>query len=713
MAPTTAPRTRCAVSISVREGRRSARTPNGTRSTARGTAIAMSTAPSARPEPVSEITSQDRATKWNWSPTTEIASLAHRAAGSPARRARAGTAASGPARWAARSFEDDPHAVAVVVDLEHRPAVARSAAPRGRARPARPGRPGMRSRANFPTAIGRRRLTTWRPASVTSIRRMLGPPPRSARDASPGAKLGGGFEPKPPGGSEPGPADGGGVATGASSRSKPARSSRAARIGAASSAVSRPSDTSRRTSSSGSTPISAPAPEEPRARVLEDLELVRCGLDVEVAALERPEDLEPGGLAAIVGLAAPSGASSAWPAAGRTRFGAASASATTMTGGHRRVAGGTGAAGALRRGAGGDGAHRWRGRRCLASAATPRSRMSPEVVRTDTPTVPAPTTSVRRPRPPSANRVPVAWTSPVTDLRVDADVARRRELHVAADRADHVVLARAQGGLDPDVAARRRGGQGVEPGAPDLEVAGHRAGAQLDRRRGDHLDVARHRLDRDRTTVHLDADVARGRRPPALPGRPLRLHVAAQAAERQRGRPRHLDLEVRRVTGADPERPDLEAGRRSRAAGPCPPGARSRSRLDMLAAEALHAEHVAVDAAQHDAAGRDEDLDLVVWRPSRARGWRWAGTSARSSGPPQRPDGLGGLLGAQLMAGQLFEDLAPSGLDGLGGGGGGLCRVRRLRCRRRRPRWPEHPPSSRGPKPSARISASTRARTVG
>ena len=75
IAPTTAPRTMWAVSIRPRDGRRSASTPNGTRSTARGTAIAISTVPSARPEPVSEITSHDRAMNWNWSPTTEIASL--------------------------------------------------------------------------------------------------------------------------------------------------------------------------------------------------------------------------------------------------------------------------------------------------------------------------------------------------------------------------------------------------------------------------------------------------------------------------------------------------------------------------------------------------------------------------------------------------------------------------------------------------------------
>ena len=55
---------------------------------ARGTAIAISTAPSASPEPVSEITSHDSATKWNWSPTTEIASLAHSSRKSRASSAR-------------------------------------------------------------------------------------------------------------------------------------------------------------------------------------------------------------------------------------------------------------------------------------------------------------------------------------------------------------------------------------------------------------------------------------------------------------------------------------------------------------------------------------------------------------------------------------------------------------------------------------------------
>ena len=77
IAPTVSPRTMCAVSISVRPGRRSATTPNGTRRMARGTAIAISTVPTARPEPVSEMTSHDSATKWNWSPISEIASLVH------------------------------------------------------------------------------------------------------------------------------------------------------------------------------------------------------------------------------------------------------------------------------------------------------------------------------------------------------------------------------------------------------------------------------------------------------------------------------------------------------------------------------------------------------------------------------------------------------------------------------------------------------------
>ena len=75
---TIAPRARWAASISVRGDRRSAMTPIGTSRIARGTPTAIRTVPRARPDPVSEITSHDRATKWNWSPRTDTASLAHR-----------------------------------------------------------------------------------------------------------------------------------------------------------------------------------------------------------------------------------------------------------------------------------------------------------------------------------------------------------------------------------------------------------------------------------------------------------------------------------------------------------------------------------------------------------------------------------------------------------------------------------------------------------
>ena len=87
MAPTITPRARCATSISVRGGRRSASTPNGSSISARGIPDAISTTPSARPERVRSMTSHDSATMWNWSPISEMASLPHRSRKSRTRRA--------------------------------------------------------------------------------------------------------------------------------------------------------------------------------------------------------------------------------------------------------------------------------------------------------------------------------------------------------------------------------------------------------------------------------------------------------------------------------------------------------------------------------------------------------------------------------------------------------------------------------------------------
>ena len=57
---------------------RSAATPPTRTSTARGRPAISSTAPRARPEPVIWRVSQASATKWNWSPRSEIVSPVNR-----------------------------------------------------------------------------------------------------------------------------------------------------------------------------------------------------------------------------------------------------------------------------------------------------------------------------------------------------------------------------------------------------------------------------------------------------------------------------------------------------------------------------------------------------------------------------------------------------------------------------------------------------------
>ena len=533
IAPTTAPR------IEVRgehqrraTGRRSARTPNGTQEHgarhgdrdqhgAQREARAGQRDHQPRQRDEVELVADDARSPR--SPT---------AGGSRGRRARAGTGASGRARWRARSFEDDPHAVAVVVDLEHRPAVA-----------------GAQRLADAGDLLGGQARDAVegelahgdRQAQVDDLAAGVGDlDPQDARAAAAlGARCVAGREarrrvrPEATRRLRAWPADdGGGPSAAPSDANRRGRRGRRG-SGAASSAVSRPSTTSRRTSSSGSAAISAPAPEEARAGVLEDLELVRGGLDVEVAALERPEDLEAGGLAAIGRargterrLAGRGGLEVGTSAAGRLvrPIGACRRAVEAARQGrgrradevrgrfglgdhdHRRgrepagpvpPAPGRPAARPAERGAQAAWAAppRWRRRRaagCRPRSSGPTRRPCPR---------PRPASGARgRPR-----RTGSRWRGrrrsiDCVSTRTALDVV---ELHVAADRADHVVPARAEGGVDPDVAAGRRRGEGVEPGSADREVARHGAGTQLDRRR-------RRRPRRRRTSTRP----RRGRRPP-------------------------------------------------------------------------------------------------------------------------------------------------------------------------------------------------------
>ncbi len=76
------------LSIRLRGDHRSLSAPPSSMKAARGTAAVMSTVPSATPEPVSWSVNQARATKWKWSPTTEIVSPPKRSRKSRSRRGR-------------------------------------------------------------------------------------------------------------------------------------------------------------------------------------------------------------------------------------------------------------------------------------------------------------------------------------------------------------------------------------------------------------------------------------------------------------------------------------------------------------------------------------------------------------------------------------------------------------------------------------------------
>ena len=234
-------------------------------------------------------------------------------------------------------------------------------------------RPGTRSRANRPTASGSRRLTTLRPASRTSIRSVLRRPPRAglAHRAGPAGRVRAGCRTR-----TRRAARANGWPVGVAGRAGPCSSS-AARIGAASSAVRRPSATRRRTWSSGSAAISrTPGRSAARPRRAARADGTRRRRR---ARLARARAGCRGGPASrrSTALSAPL-ASAPLRRAGRrpvvaplrlrrrTRFGAASASATTHGSGIGSIpalrrsgatgeTGGTGATGANRR-TGGTGA---------------------------------------------------------------------------------------------------------------------------------------------------------------------------------------------------------------------------------------------------------------------------------------------------------------------------------------------------------------------
>ena len=354
-----------------------------------------------------------------------------RAGGSRGRRAIATWAGCGRGEadatnpWAAGgSLEDDPDAARRRRRRRGPGPRKPESSPRGRGSTWSPDRPGTRSRANLPTAIGSRRLTTL-PAVVTDLD--AGASERCAGQTLPGAARAAGRKPaarRPATAAVPPPAR--------STRPAPRRGRRGSGRPPRRSAGPRPRAAGPRRADRRP---SAPPPEAARAGFVERLEPVRGGLDVEVAALERAEDVEAGGLAAVdraVG-ARTRPRRPASSAGGRRCREAASASATTARPSGRRGPGrrpGTGAAGVGR-----DGARRVRraaGTRGLrTSGAGCRRRRSRRPAGGCRPTSsgtdahrPVADESVRRPRPPSARWRPGGADVARDRLRLEPDGAR-------------------------------------------------------------------------------------------------------------------------------------------------------------------------------------------------------------------------------------------------------------------------------------------------
>ena len=339
---------------------------------------------------------------------------------------------------------------------------------------------------------------------------------------------------------------------------------------------------------------------------------------------------------------------------------------------------------------------------CRPTSSGPRGRSCP-----------APTTSERRPRPPSASRVPLARTSPVMVCVLEPDRARRRDVHVAADRADLMIRSVAEVGRDADVAAGRRGGQGVE--------ARCRAGSGRPTPTGPSRSIgcgrgqpARRRTSTPRTRVPR-------RRPGA--GRPTRtpsgsrradadrMDVAAQGPQGDARGARDVDVEV----GGPPRGP-------TRSGPNCRP--RSSSRIRTLPGVA--------SIVTSSSIGSPSRVLTVTVSPSTPRRRTFVAVTRISTSPPASSrtsrvvQGLGRRLGHRVLPSARMASAAssalsswrdscsrisrrPAWIDSAVAVASAAAAAGRLpRRRRRHRRWLPASASSRGPKPSARMSASTR-----
>ena len=375
------------------------------------------------------------------------------------------------------------------------------------------------------------------------------------------------------------------------------------------------------------------------------------GLDVELAALQGAEDLQAIRLAAVDDR--PRARSTpACPLPRRSGLAGGLGRATRRLGGDRRL-------GCDRRDRrlGGDGRLR-RGRHGRGVGAAPSSAPEPDVARRG-PTPTAPRT--RRPRracggrgrhPRRARRSPGRrrrWSRPagLTGLRVTTSTSPDTELiswavvppsSPSTRTSPLVVLASS-----PSHARRA-----------DPEVAGHRSGAERDRPGGLEDRVTGHRLELHAAAGQREPELARGGRPAAVTGDPRRLDVAADvrsviAALRGRSMSRSRDRRADMWSGPSRTLPSPsrirrmpgEASMRTSSSS----GSPSRPRT-MTRSSSVPRTRTVPDVTTMSTAAPGVERHLAR---GRARDGR-AGCRS-SGGPPERPDGRRGLLGAELVVG--------------------------------------------------------------
>ena len=268
---------------------------------------------------------------------------------------------------------------------------------------------------------------------------------------------------------------------------------------------------------------------------------------------------------------------------------------------------------------------------------------------------------------------------------LDPHVAGRRKEHVAADGHDLERAWPEQPARDLEVAARGRRLERPKRGRAQGDVARHRSHGDLGIASGRHLDVPGHGLDRD-PVGDGRLDLTRGGPVALIAARPstsMSPLVVSTTRVARRGR------SISR-SGVDPpspvERSETLPSPRTTANIPdrsWPSTSRMLTRSESTARIRTSPLRSRIDNNPSAPSGCSSDAPIAV--------------VVRRSGPPQRADRRGRLVGTHLMAGQGLEDLlARPRRDGLPPGGSSTSSA-----------------SARGPKPSARTRASTRERTVG